>query len=155
MWQPGWEESLGRMDTQICMCESLCYPPETITTLLISYEVKWSEVTQSCPTLSDPMDCSLPGSSIHGIFQARVLEWVAISFSRGSSPPRDRTRVSRSLTRDQTQAHCIGSAESHPLDYQGSPYSLLLRVPFIRAEMVNSDKYQFVHFFEAAIFFFF
>ena len=40
-----------------------------------------SEVTQSCPTLSDPMDCSLPGSSIHGIFQARVLEWGAIAFS--------------------------------------------------------------------------
>ena len=41
------------------------------------------EVAQSCPTLCDPMDCSLPGSSIHGIFQARVLEWVAISFSKG------------------------------------------------------------------------
>ena len=40
-----------------------------------------SEVAQSCPTLSDPMDCSLPGSSVHGIFQARVLEWVAIAFS--------------------------------------------------------------------------
>ena len=40
-----------------------------------------SEVVQSCPTLHDPMDCSLPGSSIHGIFQARVLEWVAIAFS--------------------------------------------------------------------------
>ena len=40
-----------------------------------------SEVTQSCPTLSDPMDCSLPGSSIHGIFQTRVLEWGAIAFS--------------------------------------------------------------------------
>ena len=40
-----------------------------------------SEVTQSCPTLSDRMDCSLPGSSIHGIFQARVLEWGAIAFS--------------------------------------------------------------------------
>ena len=40
-----------------------------------------SEVTQSCPTLSDPMDCSLPDSSIHGIFQARVLEWGAIAFS--------------------------------------------------------------------------
>ena len=40
------------------------------------------EVTQSCPTLCDPMDCSLPGSSVHGIFQSRVLEWVAISFSR-------------------------------------------------------------------------
>ena len=41
-----------------------------------------SEVTQSCPALSDPMACSLPGSSAHGIFQARVLEWVAIAFSR-------------------------------------------------------------------------
>ena len=40
-----------------------------------------SEVAQSCPTLSDPMDCSLPGSSIHGIFQAGVLEWGAIAFS--------------------------------------------------------------------------
>ena len=40
-----------------------------------------SEVAQSCPTLSDPMDCSPPGSSAHGIFQARVLEWVAIAFS--------------------------------------------------------------------------
>ena len=41
-----------------------------------------SEVTRSCPTLSDPMDCSPPGSSIHGIFQARVLEWGAIAFSK-------------------------------------------------------------------------
>ena len=40
-----------------------------------------SEVAQSCPTLSDPMDCSPPGSSVHGIFQARVLEWGAIAFS--------------------------------------------------------------------------
>ena len=40
-----------------------------------------SEVAQSCPTLSDPMDCSLPGSSVHGSFQARVLEWVASTFS--------------------------------------------------------------------------
>ena len=40
-----------------------------------------SEVAQSCPTLSDPMDCSLPGSSVHGVFQARVLEWVAVAFS--------------------------------------------------------------------------
>ena len=45
---------------------------------------KKSEVAQSCPTFCDPVDCSLPGSSIHGIFQARILEWVAISFSRGS-----------------------------------------------------------------------
>ena len=53
-----------------------------------------SKVAQSCPTLSNPMDCSLPGSSIHGIFQARVLEWGAIAFSRGSSWSRDQTQVS-------------------------------------------------------------
>ena len=54
-----------------------------------------SEVAQSCPTLCDPVDCSPPGSSVHGILQARILEWVAISFSRGSSWPRDQTQVSR------------------------------------------------------------
>ena len=53
-----------------------------------------SLVTQSRPTLSDPMDCSPPGSSVHGILQARILEWVVIPVSRGSSRrPRDRTQV--------------------------------------------------------------
>ena len=51
-------------------------------------------VAKLCPTLCHPMDCSLPGSSVHGISQARILEWVAISFYRGSSPPRDQTQVS-------------------------------------------------------------
>ena len=51
-------------------------------------------VSQSCPTSCDPMHCRLPGSSVHEILQARILEWVAISFSRGSSHPRDRTWVS-------------------------------------------------------------
>ena len=51
-------------------------------------------VAQPCPILCDPVDCSSPGSSVHGILQARILEWVAIPFSRGSSWPRDRTRVS-------------------------------------------------------------
>ena len=58
-----------------------------------------SEVAQSCLILCNPMHCSLPGSSVHGIFQARVLEWVAISFSRGSFQPRDWTRVSRTAGR--------------------------------------------------------
>ena len=61
--------------------------------LLQCMKVK-SEVTQSCPTLGDPMGYGLPHSSVHGIFQARVLEWVAISFSRGSFQPRDWTQVS-------------------------------------------------------------
>ena len=51
-------------------------------------------VAQSCPTLCDPIDCSLPGSSVHGILQARILEWVAVSFSRGSSWPRDWSGIS-------------------------------------------------------------
>ena len=49
---------------------------------------------QSCPTLCDPMDCGLPGFSVHGILQARILEWVAMPLSRGSSLPRDQTCVS-------------------------------------------------------------
>ena len=72
-----------------------------------------SEVTESCPTLSNPMDCGPPGSSIHGIFQARVLEWVAISFSRGSSPPRDRTQVSALQT------------DALPSEPPGKPYMQL------------------------------
>ena len=51
-------------------------------------------ILQSCPTLWDLMNCSPPGSSLHGIFRARILEWVAISFSRGFSQPRDQTWVS-------------------------------------------------------------
>ena len=51
-------------------------------------------VDKSCPTLCDPVDCNLPGSSVHGILQARTLEWVAISPSRGSSRPRDRAQAS-------------------------------------------------------------
>ena len=51
-------------------------------------------VTQSCPILCNPTDCSPPGSSVHGILQARILEWVTIPFSRGSSWPRDQTWVS-------------------------------------------------------------
>ena len=51
------------------------------------------KVAQSCTALFDPVDCTLPGSSIDGIFQARVLEWVAVSFCRGSSWPKDRTQV--------------------------------------------------------------
>ena len=53
-----------------------------------------SEVAQLCPTVCDPMDCSLPGSSVQGILQARILERVAMPSSRGSSQPRDQSQVS-------------------------------------------------------------
>ena len=66
-------------------------------------------VAQWCPTLCDPMNCSLSGFSIHGIFQARILKWVAVSFSRGSSQPRDWTLVS-----------CI-VGKLYYLSHQGNP----------------------------------
>ena len=68
----------GRMDTCVSMAEALQCSPETFPTLLIAYVVVL--VAQSCPTLCGPMDCSLPGFSVHGILQARILEWVAIPF---------------------------------------------------------------------------
>ena len=72
--EPGGLQSVGshRMDTTAAAAKSL----------------------QSCLTLCDPMDCSLPGSSVHRILQARILEWVAIPFFRGSSQPWDKTQVS-------------------------------------------------------------
>ena len=69
------------------------------------------EYVQSCLTLCDPMHCSLPGSSVHGILQARILEWVAISYSKGSSH------------RDQTCVSCI-AGDSLPSEPQGAVLSL-------------------------------
>ena len=77
--------------------------------LYISIYESESEIVQLCPILCDSMDCSLPASSIHGISQARILEWVAISFSRGSS-----------LSRDQTWVSCIQWV-LYQLSHQGSP----------------------------------
>ena len=64
--------------------------------------------SQSCLTLCNPKNCSLPGSSVHGIFQARILEWVAISFSRGSSWPKNRTWLS-SLQADSLLSESLGN----------------------------------------------
>ena len=66
---------------------------------MITCKLKWSEVAQSCPTLCHPVNCSLLHSSVYGIFQARVLEWVVISFSKGSSRHRDQTLVSHIASR--------------------------------------------------------
>ena len=80
-----------------------------------TFKTSTSEVAQSCPTLCDPMNCSLRGSSIHEIFQARVLEWVAISFSRGSSWTRDWNQVSRIAGRQFT----IWATREAPEDIKG------------------------------------
>ena len=88
----------------------------TCVSYLFEYRIHWwflpvsmDMFVQSCPTLCDPMDYSLPGSSVYGIFQARILEWVAISLSRGSSQSRDWTQVS-----------CTAGRLYH-LSHQGSP----------------------------------
>ena len=72
---------------------------ESDVTEWLNWTERECEGVQSCPTLCDSMDCSLPGCSAHGIFQARILEWVAISFSRRSSQPRDWTQVSHIVGR--------------------------------------------------------
>ena len=82
MWQPGWEGVWGRMGTCICTAESLRCLPETITASLNSSVTVAVVSTQSCPALCKPRDCSPPGSSVHGILQARIPEWVDISYSR-------------------------------------------------------------------------
>ena len=70
--------------------------------------VQFSSVAQSCPTLCDPIDGSPPGSAVPGILQARILEWVTISFSRGSSQPRDRIWVSR-IAADSLPSEPLGN----------------------------------------------
>ena len=80
-------------------------------------QLKKKKATRFCLTLCDPMDGSLPGCSVHGILQARMLEWVAIPFSRASSQPRDWTQVSH-------------IADSYHLNHQGNCPHILHR--FIR-----------------------
>ena len=91
--EPDMEQQTGSKLRKEFVEDVYCHPA------YLTYIHSESEVAQSCPTLCEPMDCSLPGSSVHGIFQAIVLEWIAISFSRGSSWPRDRTQVSHIVGR--------------------------------------------------------
>ena len=93
---------------------------------------------QLCPTLLNPMDCRLPGSSIHGTIQARILEWVAISFSRRSFPPRDQTCVScitcigrlilyHYSTREVLLYQGIHTAEKHKQTNKQNPQVILIK----------------------------
>ena len=92
-----------------------------------------AQLLQSCPILCDPVDYSPPGSSVHGVSQARILEWVAISFSRGFSEPRDWTRVS-----------CIAGRFLYCLSHQGvatrlksgAPESSVMMEPFCTLSVV-------------------
>ena len=102
---PAWQadsSSLSHLDSPIygvlllsrhsVMSHSL--RPHGLSVTFLCIKVHFSSVAQSCLILCDPMDCSQSDSSVHGILQVRIMEWVVISFSRGSSQPRDQTRVS-------------------------------------------------------------
>ena len=88
-----------------CVCVCVCVCARVFTRALSN--------SVTCSTLCNFMDCSLPDSSVHGVFQARILEWVAIPFSRGSSEPRDKAWVSN-----------IGRQIHYCLSHQGSHWSL-------------------------------
>ena len=91
MASPSLEDAAGKL-LQVLKCFSVYdYAKQRAVTSVLSFTIV---VVQSCPTLCHPMDCRPPGSSVHGISQAEILECVALSFSRGSAPPRDRTLVS-------------------------------------------------------------
>ena len=102
------EKSIFHVCVCVCVCvtESLCCISETNTfdvnqlLLLFHHQV----LCDSC----DPMDCSPPGSSVHGALQARILDWVAISVSKGSSQPRDQTR-SPALQADALLSELLGN----------------------------------------------
>ena len=84
-------------------------------------------VAQSCLTLCDPLDCSPPGSSVHEILHARILEWVVISFSRGSFPPRDQTQIS-----------CI---EGSPKVLRGMQWFLFMSILFYPVSFLKTRLY--------------
>ena len=93
-------------------------PPKAppLISLLLNLKHVCAQALQLCPSLCEPMDSSPLGSSVHGISHARILEWVAISFSRGSSRARDRTHVS--------YVSCIGMQVLYHWHHLGSPYNV-------------------------------
>ena len=97
-----------------------------------------SEVAQQCPTLCDPMDCSLPGSSLHGIFQARILEWVAISFSKKCTEGLCKKGLNNSDNHDvwsHTQSQTFWTVKS------SGPQEILLRT-----KLVEVMEFQLIYF---------
>ena len=115
------------------------YIEELLFSILFEYRIHWwflplsmDMFIQLCPTLCDPMDYSLPGSSVYGIFQARILEWFAISLSRGSSQSRDWTQVS-----------CTAGRLYH-LSHQGSP-RLFTTSNYLFLWKINSSVLSFLH----------
>ena len=131
------------------MSVQICRDSYTYVCISISiYVYTCVLVVQSCLTLWDPMDCSLSGSSVHGILQARILDWVAIPFSKGSSQPRSRTQVSCTAGRFfiiwvTREAHlCL----SIYIFISPSPFSSLLSIQMVTFHLSHSGSFFFSSF---------
>ena len=103
----------------VCVCVYVCVHGCLHVCVCVSVDLCTCSVTWSCLSFCDPMDCNIPGSSVHGIFQGGILEWVAISSSRGSFPPRDWTHLFPILH---------WPAESSPLHHLESPIYLSISI---------------------------
>ena len=102
----------------VCMYVCVC---KYIYIYIYIYGILWKwKVTQSCLTFCNPMNCCLPDSSVHGIFQARILEWVTTPFSRGSSQPSDGTWVSCTAGRFFTVCATREAPNIHLLEWSKS-----------------------------------
>ena len=100
-----------------------------------------SEVAQSCPTLRDPMDCSLPGSSIHGIFEARVLEWVAIAFSKITAASAKLVEVLSNLALSSVQfRYSVVSDSLQPHEAQHAKPPCLSPTPGVHSDSRPSSQ---------------
>ena len=99
------------------MCDLCCgvYQRTHICRIYI-YVLCCAKLLQLCPALCNPVDCSPPGSSVHGMLQARILEWVSMPSSRGSSPPSDRTQVSYVLHTGRRVLYHCATWETYKLD---------------------------------------
>ena len=93
-WTVNYSPYFGFSDEFLLWCFTVLSNSGCLNTEFFTPLVVVLLVAQSCPTLRDPMDCSLPGFPVHEILQSRILEWVVISSSGGSSHTRDRTQVS-------------------------------------------------------------
>ena len=143
-WHQAWPVRLHWQQGRISIRWQLCMPVSTTTFGSMELGAVFFKngaivcylclVAQSCPILFDPLDCSLSGFSVHGIFQAKILEWGAISCSRESSQPRDQTQVS--------WVSCIAGADSLPTEPWGEPkLPLIERLPSTRHIYIYIIKY--------------
>jgi len=124
---------------------SLLFLPYSLKNFWKSLSESESEVAQLCPTLWDPMACSLPGFLVHGILQARILEWVTISFSRRSSWPRGWTQVSRIIGRHFTISFFSTAIHflTHSIQAVCSPHSR--KYPLNTGNLIAKSDRQFFY----------